>query len=115
MAHRLHAGLVVIGLMTIGLLLAAGQAGATTVYTHNFLGSFDGAGSKGPGNVSTGPLNQVGPLAINQSTGNVFVWDTGIATLDKFDASGNPAGLCLARGRHQLAEHSVPGRSADLR
>ncbi len=90
MARRRHTGLIAIGLMTIGLLLAAAPAGATTVFTHNFLGSFDGAASKGPGNVSTGPLNTVGPLGINQSTGNVFVWDLGIGTIDKFDASGNP-------------------------
>jgi hypothetical protein len=89
-ARLWNRGPVAIGLVTIGLLLAATPAGATTIYTHNFLGSFDGSGSKGPGNVSTGPLNTVGPLAINQSTGSVIVWDVGLGTLDKFDPSGNP-------------------------
>ena len=92
--------------MTIGLLLAAAPAGATTVFTHNFLGSFDGDRLEGAGQRLDAGRSPSGRSEINQSTGNVFVWDLGIGTIDKFDCQRKPAGLFSTHGPASTASNA---------
>ncbi len=82
--------LAVIGLAALGLLLSAGPASATTIFTHTFMKSFDATGSQSSTG-STGPFSSVDHLAIDHSNGTVYVLDTGYGVLSKFDSEGNPS------------------------
>jgi hypothetical protein len=81
--------LAVIGLACLGMALAAAPAGATTIFVHPFVKSFDATGSKSAEG-ETGPFSNVDHIAIDQVTGNVYVLDLTLGTLDKFDSQGNP-------------------------
>src|SRR5829696_1400957 len=87
---RIRRHLAVIGLAALALLLSAAPASATTIFTHTFVKSFDAAGSQSSSG-STGPFSSVDHLALDQSTGAVYVLDTGYGVLSKFDSEGNPS------------------------
>ena len=72
--RKLSSRLATIGLACLGLALAAAPAGATTIYVHPYVKSFDATGSKSSVD-ETGPFYNVDHIAIDQSTGNVYVLD----------------------------------------
>jgi hypothetical protein len=104
-------GLAAIGLALIGLALAATPAGATTIYTHPFISSFDGAGSQGSGG-PTGPLStyEVDHIAIDSSSEAVYVIDTGRSIIDKFGPTGNPVAFsALGAGINSITVPEMNG------
>ena len=71
-------------LFCVGSLLSAGSALASSQRTHVFASSF---GSTGEG---LGQLNQPGAIAVNESTGDVYVADRANNRIDQFAADGTP-------------------------
>jgi hypothetical protein len=105
--------LAAIGLAVVGLVLAAAPAGATTIYTHPFIKSFDATGSQSSSG-STAPFGNVDHVALDQSTGAVYVLDTGLGVVTKFDADGNPwAFSALAPGVNSVPVAGLGG-AADI-
>jgi len=84
LSHRPAAFLALpIALLAALLAIAAlAAAPASAAETHVFTGSF---GSEGSG---AGQLNEPTGLAVDQSTGDVYVADTGNNRVDKFDPFG---------------------------
>src|SRR6185503_12492927 len=82
--------LAAIGLACLGLALAAAPAGATTIYVHPYVKSFDATGSKST-TEETSPIYNVDHIAIDQSTGNIYVLDLARNVVYKFDSQGNPS------------------------
>ena len=74
----------------LGAALIAAPAEATTIYVHPYVKSFDATGSLSSEG-ETGPFFNVDHIALDQSTGNVYVLDLARGTLDKFDSQGNPS------------------------
>ena len=79
-------GSVLVGLVLLLLLaLLAGAAPARAAVTHKLAGTFNEGGT----------LSEPGPIAVDTSTGSVYVVTGGSSfageTIEKFDASGNPA------------------------
>ena len=81
-------------LSAASLLLLAAPASATLVKTHNFLSSFNGNGSVGPGGTPLGSFNEPVYVAVDNVTGRVFVVDSrGYAEnglIRKFHPNGTP-------------------------
>jgi DNA-binding beta-propeller fold protein YncE len=78
-----------LALVCLSLLALAGLLGAPSAsgaLTHPFLSEFTGSDTPG-GSLGTG--TSADKLAVEQSTGNVWVIDKQHAVLDKFDASGS--------------------------
>jgi hypothetical protein len=80
-ARRVAAAGVVAGAV---VLLGASVASAAT--TRELVGTFGGAGST---TSDPAPLSNPQNVAVNQSTGDVYVADTGNNRVEEFDASGN--------------------------
>lgn len=113
--HRMSTGLAAVGLALFGLVVTAGPVGATTIYTHPFIKSFDGTGSESSEG-STGPFSpyEVNHIAIDQSNGNVYVLDMGHHVLSKFDSNGNPSAFsALGAGINSITVPNLGG-AADI-
>ena len=106
--------LAVIGLAALGLLLSAGPASATTIFTHTFIESFDAAGSQSSTG-STGPFSAVDHLAIDQSNGAVYVLDTNYGVLSRFDCRRQPVPVQRPRPGRQLDPCRKPLRDGGRR
>ena len=81
---------LVVVLAVVCLMVGAGSASAGMV--HGLLGSF------GPGGPGVGSFAAVQGVAVDQATGDVFVLDTGLGELYRFDAAGAP--VAFAAGEH---------------
>ena len=77
-------------LAVVCLMVGAGSASAGMV--HALLGSF------GPGGPGVGSFAGVQGVAVDQATGDVYVLDTGVGELYRFDAAGAP--VAFAAGEH---------------
>jgi hypothetical protein len=80
--------LAVLGALLCALVWLA-SLGISTVpaqaeLSHSLLASF------GPGGPGIGAFYEVGSVAVDQSTGDVYVFDLGNASIYKFDAGGHP-------------------------
>ena len=83
-------------LAVVCLMVGAGSASAGMV--HALLGSF------GPGGPGVGSFAAVQGVAVDQATGDVYVLDTGVGELYRFDAAGAP--VAFAAGEHCEPEGS---------
>jgi hypothetical protein len=76
--------LVVAASVLVALALSAPAALAAFGPPHSLVTSFDGTGS------TAGAFSNVNRDAVNESTGNVYVFDNGTSALSQFDANGAP-------------------------
>jgi hypothetical protein len=109
---RSAAFLAALGAMLAALALGGSQAGATTIFVHKYLGSFDGTGSKSV-NGETGPLPFFpGRIAIDEETGSVYVIDPEHGVISKFDADGNPSAFsALGAGINSIPIENLYGEA----
>jgi hypothetical protein len=99
-AHKL----IAITLATAGVLagvMALQGAMATAETAHPLIGSF---GPEGPG---TGSFAKPESVAVDQSTGDVYVYDVSAAAIYKFDSAGDPVDFS-ALGTNKLTGSSTP-------
>jgi hypothetical protein len=70
--------------------LALANTPALAETTHAFTGSF------GPGGPGVGTFSDVGGVAVDQSSGDVYVLDVGAGSVYKFDATGHPVNFAAS-------------------
>jgi hypothetical protein len=101
-----------LGALLLALALGASQAGATTIYVHKFLSSFDGTGSKSVSG-ATGPLGFFpGRIAIDEATESVYVIDPDHGVISKFDKDGKPSAFsALGAGINSIPIENLSGES----
>jgi DNA-binding beta-propeller fold protein YncE len=85
------------------LLLTGGTALAAGDVEHSFARAFKATGACTLTTVEPGKETGPGAVAVNETTGEVFVFDRGNDSLDQFDSSGN----CL--NHVELAKKEKPG------
>jgi hypothetical protein len=96
-------GRAVLFAVSLGLwLLAATSAEAATVSERPQLFSFDGSDS------SAGAFAGIQRLGVDQSSGTVYVVETGHSVVDKFDADGNAVDFSPAHPTSSLSGGETP-------
>jgi hypothetical protein len=80
---QISAGLATLGVSGVAMLLTALPAAA--VLTHPFTGH-----SFGPTGIGSGAFSYPLGVAVDQSSGDVYVYDSAVESVYKFDASGEP-------------------------
>jgi hypothetical protein len=105
--RRSFLALALAALALTGMYGAVG-ASAKTVNPYSYVGSFDGTGS------TVGRFDEVGKIAVNEETGNVYVVSRGYVS--QFDADGTPLPFTdpsrNGASSIALAPYSAPGQGS---
>jgi len=91
MSRLRRARTVLVGLTALLAFTVLSSAAAWAGLTHNFVSSF-------------GSFSSVEGVAVDQASGDIYVYDAGAGDLYKFDASGNPSGFAGIAGEPNVIE-----------